>query len=534
LNLVRQSMEVTEEESKSIELLRDKEARRLKKQCLMQNRTFDEPIVTMTGFSPIFTVVCRMLFESDEAYAAEKERRRLLRTEREEDEAACVEQVTIPPRKMINMRNFVCRCIGQEVVDVQLDAESDEQPRNIGTRSLGEQDSASLNEPVSRKPDMTKNVRQQTSTSEMGRSDNSRFRNKNLDFTEEDVVQMKVFTPIMKLVIKTTYDTDKAYQDALETRRRGLKLRRDEEEQQGLNFTIHVTQSHINLVAKALNQLSQEEPTTTRSLNMGKQTTNKQGEKSRACNQSSSTKTNDEATKYPPRVGQQVNLRSIGEDGSPTNRNEAEEPVVQEKKKLKRQDGAWTEGPKLADSGFLKSRIHQLNCMVNKVCGDLKIVRTQPVTKQEDDEEVIPENVDDKVIELNLDSLRVQQLCNFVNGILHPDNHKIRSMDDDVCTRECEHPRTFFVHINENGVEVTNHLGPDSGELLQATELVFQALHNTTDMGERKQYESEGAEKTFVQAGEMIARVRDFNRLVCKTLNTESNIRGTSKPDRGI
>lgn len=241
-------------------------------------------------------------------------------------------------------------------------------------------------------------------------------------------------------------------------------------------------------------------------------------------------------TKYPPTVGQQENFCWTCEDGSPTNRNEAEEPV-EEKKKLKRQDGAWIEGPKLADSGFLKSRIHQLNCMVNKVCGDLRIVRTQPVTKQEDDEEVIPENVDDKVVELNLDSLRVQQLCNFVNGILHPDSHKIRSMDDYACTREFEHSRGFYVRINENGVEVTNHLGPDSGELLHATELVFQALHNTTDMGERKQHEyegDEGAEEKFVQVGEMIARVRGFNRLVCKTLNTESNMRGSSKPDLGI
>merc|ERR1712137_72303 len=82
----------------------------------------------------------------------------------------------------------------------------------------------------------------------MGRTENSRFRNKNFEFTDDDPVQMKVFTPIMNLVVKTTYESDEA--------------------EEGLNFTLHVTQTHINLVAKALGQVVQEEPTTTtRSLN---------------------------------------------------------------------------------------------------------------------------------------------------------------------------------------------------------------------------------------------------------------------------
>merc|ERR1712137_1461983 len=101
----------------------------------------------------------------------------------------------------------------------------------------------------------------------MGRTENSRFRNKNFEFTDDDPVQMKVFTPIMNLVVKTTYESDEAFKAAMEKRRRGLKLKRSEEAEEGLNFTLHVTQTHINLVAKALGQVVQEEPTTaTRSL----------------------------------------------------------------------------------------------------------------------------------------------------------------------------------------------------------------------------------------------------------------------------
>merc|ERR1712137_1076871 len=73
----------------------------------------------------------------------------------------------------------------------------------------------------------------------MGRTENSRFRNKNFEFTDDDPVQMKVFTPIMNLVVKTTYESDEA--------------------EEGLNFTLHVTQTHINLVAKALGEVVQEE-----------------------------------------------------------------------------------------------------------------------------------------------------------------------------------------------------------------------------------------------------------------------------------
>merc|ERR1712137_1070128 len=117
----------------------------------------------------------------------------------------------------------------------------------------------------------TKLVRQETLN--IGRMEGSRFRNKCLEFSEDDVVKMKVFTPIMNLVIKTTYESDEAFQAALEKRRRGLKLKRSEEKEEEIDFTLHVTQAHINLVSKALGQLSQEEQTKTRSLNMVQRTT---------------------------------------------------------------------------------------------------------------------------------------------------------------------------------------------------------------------------------------------------------------------
>merc|ERR1712137_1247104 len=109
----------------------------------------------------------------------------------------------------------------------------------------------------------------------MGRTENSRFRNKNFEFTEDDPIHMRTFTPLMNLVVKTTYETDEAYQAAMEKRRRGLKLKRSEEAEGELDFTLHVTQTHINLVAKALGLLVTEEPkTTTRSLgNLVTQTT---------------------------------------------------------------------------------------------------------------------------------------------------------------------------------------------------------------------------------------------------------------------
>merc|ERR1712137_299908 len=155
----------------------------------------------------------------------------------------------------------------------------------------------------------------------MGRTENSRFRNKNFEFTDDDPVQMKVFTPIMNLVVKTTYESDEAFKAAMEKRRRGLKLKRSEEAEEGLNFTLHVTQTHINLVAKALGQVVQEEPTTaTRSLtSLVKQAPGKPGVVERDPNVAYQKQ-------HVRRVGiEETNLHSTGENEFLTNRIEADE-----------------------------------------------------------------------------------------------------------------------------------------------------------------------------------------------------------------
>merc|ERR1712137_1494018 len=135
----------------------------------------------------------------------------------------------------------------------------------------------------------------------MGRTETSRFRNKNFEFTDDDPVQMKVFTPIMNLVVKTTYESDEA--------------------EEGLNFTLHVTQTHINLVAKALGEVVQEEPTTAaRSLtSLVKQAPGKPG-----------VVELDPNVAYQKqqvrRVGiEETNLHSTGENEFLTNRIEADE-----------------------------------------------------------------------------------------------------------------------------------------------------------------------------------------------------------------
>merc|ERR1712137_902926 len=104
----------------------------------------------------------------------------------------------------------------------------------------------------------TSNMRQ-GETSNMGRTENSRFRNKNFEFTEDDPMQMKTFPHIMNLVVKTRYESDEAFQAVMEKRRRGLKLKRSEEAEFNSNFTLVVTKNHVNLVKKALRQLVQEE-----------------------------------------------------------------------------------------------------------------------------------------------------------------------------------------------------------------------------------------------------------------------------------
>merc|ERR1712137_95758 len=428
----------------------------------------------------------------------------------------------------------------------------------------------------------TKLVRQDTLN--IGRMEGSRFRNKCLEFSEDDVVKMEVFTPIMNLVIKTTYESDEAFQAALEKRRRGLKLKRNEEKEEEIDFTLHVTQAHINLVSKALGQMGQDEPTKTRSLNIGQGTTRSEvqvgaweGSKpvSRFPREPVALEVGKpEPPNQPRRVCiEKTNLHSTGEDEYPTNRIEEDmynlvvtqdqggerscitiegqtmdgakdwsfEPVkermsyepVSERKKIKKQDSSWTEGANLTDTFFLKSRIHVLNRMVNKVCGEIRIVRTK-AEREEEVEEVpeVPEMAEEQEeVDMQLNSVRVQQFCQVVLGVLHPDHHKERYVDDSICVREDVRSRAVYVHLEEYDVDAAVQ-GPDSAELIQATGLVCRALHNTMEMSDRKR---PGAEDTpesakvvkFAEDSNLSSRFRLFDRLVRRSLQTENMARFT-------
>jgi len=407
---------------------------------------------------------------------------------------------------------------------------------------------ASLGERVSAVASNVANyVREETSN--IGRTESSRFRNKTFEFTEDDVVQMRVFTPLMNLVIKSTYETNEAFQAALEKRRRGLKLQRLREQEEDRSFTLHVTKGMINLVTKALNKLSTEETTMSRSIsNLVKKTTRSEVEVS-GWDQSRSV------SAFPSKPGQkaraqgtyigETNLHSTGEDASLTNRIEEDtegvamglsfemsfEPVnermsfepVSERKKTKRQETSWTEGANLTDTLFLQSRIHLLNSMVNKVCGEIRIVRTHAEI-QEAVEEVIENVENENETEIYLDSVRLQQFSQLVLGVLHPDLHKDRCMDDSICQRDGVHPHAVYVHLEEYDVNASFE-GPDSAELLHATSLVCRALHNTMDMSERTRpgaADSEDAQVVaFAQDSNLSARVKVFDKLIRKSLQTE-------------
>merc|ERR1711937_224890 len=98
-----------------------------------------------------------------------------------------------------------------------------------------------------------------------------------------------------------------------------------------------------------------------------------------------------------------------------------------------------TEGVNLSDKIFLKSRIHSLNSMVNKVCGEVLIVRTRPHV--EDEVEDVPAEVENREEdEIHLNSVRVQ-FCQVVSGVAHPDNGREGCLDDIACERELVRPR---------------------------------------------------------------------------------------------
>jgi len=467
-----------------------------------------------------------------------------------------------------------------------------QQAESVGVELLERAEDAIAGEEVKHPPH---EIRRQETLGH-GRHENSRFRNRCYEFNENDIVQMKVFTPIMNLVIKTTYETNEAFEVALETRRRGLKLKRKEEEDGDLDFTLHVTQTHINLVRKALGQISEEQQTTSRSLNLLNRTARSEvgfeaGEQSKPAAKLSSrlgvvevgkvgssgttrTTSQPKSRDLNARI-EESNFHSTGEDESLTNRIEEDgfnlgvenatvegdyvivdyevegqttgeamdgslefvnegmsyEPVS-ERKKIKRQESTWTEGVNLSDKLFLKSRIHALNSMVNKVCGEVLIVRTRPHV--EDEVEDVPEEVEkQEEEEFQLNSVRVQQFCQVVSGVTHPDIGREGCLDDSACERELVHPRAVYVHLDEYDVDAAVE-GPDSAELLQATSLVCRALHNTMDMNERGRPGVEDTEASakvaeFARDSELSNRVRIFDRLVRRTLQTEGMERSATR-----
>merc|ERR1712063_225978 len=172
----------------------------------------------------------------------------------------------------------------------------------------------------------------------------------------------------------------------------------------------------------------------------------------------------------------------------PVNAKVCFEPVNERKKIKKVESSSWTEGANLTDTLFLKSRIHVLNSM----------------EKEE--------------TEVQLNSIRLQQFCQLVTGVLHPDHHKERCIDDRVCERDCVHPHVVYVHLEEYDVDAALD-GPDSAELLHATGLVCRALHNNMDMTERKRPGAEETEESakvveFVQDSKLSGRVSVFDKLV--------------------
>merc|ERR1712007_46821 len=206
---------------------------------------------------------------------------------------------------------------------------------------------------------------------------------------------------------------------------------------------------------------------------------------------------------------------------------------VSERKNIKKQQSSWTEGANLTDTLFLRSRIHLLNSMVNKVCGEIQIVRTTAEIQEE--VEKVPEKVEDQEdIDIHLNSVRLQQFCKFVLGVLHPDHHKERYMDDSACERERVLPHAAYVHLKETDVNETLVVGPDSAELLHATGLVCRALHNTMDMSERKRPGAEDTEEStkvveFAKDSNLSRRVRVFDKLVRKSLQTEEVERSATR-----
>merc|ERR1712137_142477 len=127
----------------------------------------------------------------------------------------------------------------------------------------------------------------------------------------------------------------------------------------------------------------------------------------------------------------------------------------------------------------------------------------------------------------------VQQFCQVVSGVTRPDGGREGCLDDIACERELVRPRAVYVYLEEYDVDDAVE-GPDSAELLQATSLVCRALHNTMDMNERGRPGVEDTEASirvakFARDSELSTRVRAFDRLVRRTLQTEGMERSATR-----
>merc|ERR1712007_30790 len=96
----------------------------------------------------------------------------------------------------------------------------------------------------------------------------------------------------------------------------------------------------------------------------------------------------------------------------------------------------------------------------------------------QDEGEGVTENMEEQeMTEIHLNSVRLQQFCQLVLSVSHPEHHKERCVDDSVCERQRVNPHAVYIHLKEDDVNATLE-GPDSAELLYATSLVCRALHN--------------------------------------------------------
>jgi len=171
--------------------------------------------------------------------------------------------------------------------------------------------------------------------------------------------------------------------------------------------------------------------------------------------------------------------------------------------------------------------------MVNKVCGEIRKVRTK--AEMQEEVEKLPVE-DQEETEIHLNSIRLQQFCQLVLGVLHPDHHKERYVDDSDCERQRSYPHAGYVQLKERKVNATPERpgGPDSSELLHATGLVCRALHDIMDMSERKRPGVEDTDEStkvaeFAQDSNLSSRVRVFDKLVRKSLQTENMERSATR-----